>query len=98
MPQLMVRNASEVPRSIKSSRAVREQQQQYERFITQLDGNVGELHLEPQENTRSVKVRLRRAATRLSQQIDIRDMNGLVYFKSEGPKSAPKRERKPAAK
>lgn len=96
MPQLMVRNASDVPSRSNVSRAVREHQEQYEQFIKQLDGNVGELHLEPEENARSVKVRLRRAATRLSVPIEIWDASGLVYFKAEAARA--KRGRPPAAK
>ena len=96
MPQLMVRNAAEVPTRSNVSRAAREHQEQYEQFIKQLDGNVGELHLEPDENSRSVKVRLRRASNRLSVPIEIWDANGLVYSKAEAARA--KRGRPPAAK
>jgi hypothetical protein len=82
LPQLSVRNATEVPRPSKASRAVREQQSLYESFIRQLDDNVGELELEPGESIRSVKVRLRRAAVRLNLELDVWDVSGRVYFKS----------------
>ena len=56
----------------------------YEDFIGQLDGNVGELELVPDEQIRGVKVRLRRAATRMNKPVEIWDANGKVYFKAEG--------------
>jgi hypothetical protein len=57
----------------------------YEAFINQLNGNVGELELEADERVRSVKVSLRRAATRLSKPVAIWDANGKVYFKAAPP-------------
>ena len=85
MPKLQVRKPSEVPpRSSSTSRAVLEQQRMYESFIGQLDGNVGELELAQDEQIRSVKVRLRRAATRMNKPVEIWDANGKVYFKAEG--------------
>jgi len=60
---------------------VREQQQKYDDFVRKIDTNdVGDLELEPNENLRSVKVRLRRASSRLGLDIDIWDANGHVYF------------------
>ena len=82
MPQLTIRDTADVPRPSKASRAVREQQAMYENFLRQLDDNVGELELEADEAIRSVKVRLRRAAVRLSMELDVWDANGRVYFKS----------------
>jgi hypothetical protein len=49
--------------------------------VRKIDTNdVGDLELEPNENLRSVKVRLRRASSRLGLDIDIWDANGHVYF------------------
>lgn len=84
MPKLQLRNPTEVPPRTNASRAVQEQQRLYEGFINQLNGNVGELELAADEQTRAVKVRLRRAATRLNKAIEIWDANGKVYFKVEG--------------
>ena len=84
MPKLELRKPSDVPTPNRASRAVQEQQQLYENFIRQLNGNVGELQLEPGEQLRSIKVRLRRAATRLGAQVEIWDANGRVYFRAEG--------------
>lgn len=83
MPRFEVRKPDEVPPPIRASRAVQQQQRMYEGFIRNLNGNVGELELMPDENMRSVKVRLRRAATRLGCQLEIWDANGRVYFKTE---------------
>lgn len=81
MPVLHVRKPNEAPPPSRSSRAVREQQQKYDEFVRKIDTNdVGDLELEPNENLRSVKVRLRRASSRLGLDIDIWDANGHVYF------------------
>jgi len=82
MPKFEVRKASEVPPPTRASRAIREQQQQYEDFIRNINGNVGELELAPAEQMRGVKVRLRRAATRLGVEIEIWDVDGRVYFRA----------------
>jgi hypothetical protein len=82
MPRLEIRKPNEVPAPSRSSRAVQEQQQVYESFIREIDGNVGELQLSPDENMRSVKVRLRRAATRVGSEIEIWDADGRVYFRA----------------
>ena len=81
MPNFQVRSAAEVPVPSKTSKAVHEAQMQYEGFIQTINGDVGELELSPDEQPRSVKVRLRRAATRLGREIDICDANGRVYFR-----------------
>ena len=85
MPKLEIRKQNEVPTPSKASRAVQEAQRLYEGFIRQLDGNVGELELEPGEQVRGVKVRLRRAATRSGTQLEIWDADGKVYFRAETP-------------
>jgi len=82
----MVRKAADVPSPVKTSRAVREQQQLYEDFIQQATGNVGEITLEPGDAIRSIKVRLRRAGTRLGVNLDIWDANTKVYFQGAAPK------------
>ena len=83
MPKLELRKPDEVPAPLRASKAVQEQQRLYEGFIKQLNGNVGELELDPGDQVRSVKVRLRRAATRLGSQLEIWDANGRVYFRTE---------------
>jgi hypothetical protein len=82
MPVLHIRKPSEAPLPSRSSRAVREQQQKYDDFVRQVEvSDVGDLELEPVENIRSVKVRLRRASSRLGIDLDIWDANGRVYFR-----------------
>jgi hypothetical protein len=83
MPRLQVRKASEVPSPSRSSRAVQEQQRLYEGFIREVGSDVGELALAPGEQVRGVKVRLRRASTRVGSPIEIWDVDGKVYFKTE---------------
>lgn len=83
MPKLQVRKPNEVPPRTTSNRTMQEQHRLYEGFIHQLNGKVGELELEAGEAIRSVKVRLRRAATRLSLPIQTWDADGKVYFKAE---------------
>ena len=82
MPVLHLRKPNEAPAPSRSSRAVREQQQRYDEFVRRVELNeVGDLELEPGENIRSVKVRLRRASSRLGIDLDIWDANGHVYFR-----------------
>ena len=82
MPTLNVRNLNEVPAPSRSSRAVREEQKRYEDFIQAIGGDVGELELSPDENARKVKVRLRRAGTRLGKDLEIWDASDRVYFRA----------------
>ena len=92
MPRLMVRKASEVPLPSRASRAVRELQQKYDGFVRGVDVNeAGELELEAGDNIRSVKVRLRRASSRLSIDVDIWDANGKVYFRRVTRRGRPRR-------
>ena len=93
MPSLKVRDASEVPTPSKSSKAVHEAQLQYEGFIQAINGDVGELELSPDEQVRSVKVRLRRAATRLSREIEIWDVDGRVYFRVASKRGRPRKSK-----
>ena len=86
MPKLTVRAATQVPAPSHTSRAVREQQELYEGFIKQIGANVGELELAAGEEIRSLKVRLRRASTRLGSAIQIWDADGRVYFSAAGAK------------
>jgi len=82
MPTLHVRKPSEAPLPSRSSRAVREQQQRYDEFVRRVEvTDVGDLELDPSENVRSIKVRLRRASSRLGIDLDIWDANGHVYFR-----------------
>ena len=83
MPSLNVRNAAEVPDYKKTSAASRKQQSLYESFISEAGAdNVGELELAEGENARSVKVRLRRAASRIGANLEIWDYNGKIYFRN----------------
>ena len=92
MPQLRVRKPSEAPLPSRSSRAVREQQEKYDDFVRKIDASeVGDLELEPAENVRSVKVRLRRASTRVGVDVDIWDVNGHVYFKRVTHRGRPRK-------
>jgi hypothetical protein len=86
MPKFMVRTSAEVPAPDRTTKAVREQQQLYEDFIRQATGNVGEINLEPGDAMRSIKVKLRRAGTRLGTTLEIWDANGKVYFQGAAPK------------
>ena len=92
MAILQIRKANEVPPHRQVSRAVQEQQLLYDSFIQQVSGdNVGQLSLQPGEEMRSIKVTLRRAASRLGEQIETWDAEGNVYF----TKSAAKRRGRP---
>lgn len=92
MPQLHIRKPSEAPLPSRSSRAVREQQEKYDDFVRKIDASeVGDLELEPAENVRSVKVRLRRASTRVGVDVDIWDVNGHVYFKRVTRRGRPRK-------
>jgi hypothetical protein len=81
MPKLSVRSSNEVPQPTKGSKAVLEARRQYEGYIREIANNVGELEILPGERVRSVKVRLRRAATRIGSELDIWDINDRVYFR-----------------
>ena len=92
MPVLHLRKPNEAPLPSRSSRAVREQQQKYDEFVRRVELNdVGDLELEPSENVRSVKVRLRRASSRLSIDLDIWDVNGHVYFRRVTRRGRPRK-------
>ena len=94
MPTLNVRNLNEVPAPSRGSKAVREEQQRYEGFIQAINGDVGELELALDENVRSVKVRLRRAASRLGKDLDIWDADDNVYFRAAAAKRGRPRKAK----
>jgi hypothetical protein len=92
LPQLHVRKPSEAPLPSRSSRAVREQQQKYDDFVRRIDtSDIGDLELEASENVRSVKVRLRRASSRVGVDLDIWDVNGHVYFKRVTRRGRPRK-------
>ena len=86
MPTLNVRNLNQVPVPSRGSKAAREEQHRYEGFIQAINEDVGELELASDENARSVKVRLRRAATRLGKEVEIWDANDKVYFRAAAAK------------
>ena len=96
MPKLSIRKPSEVPAPIRTSKAIQEQQKLYEGFIAQATGSVGELVLDLDEAIRSVKTRLRRAATRIGRKLDIWDSDGKVYFQAEASRPRRGRPRKTA--
>ena len=92
MPVLHLRKPSEAPLPSRSSRAVREQQQKYDDFVRRVEvSDVGELELEPSDNVRSVKVRLRRASSRLGIDLDIWDVNSRVYFRRVTRRGRPRK-------
>jgi hypothetical protein len=92
MPVLYVRKPAEAPLPSRSSRAVREQQQKYDEFVRRIEvSDVGDLELDPNENVRSVKVRLRRASSRLGIDLDIWDVNGHVYFRRMTRRGRPRK-------
>jgi hypothetical protein len=66
---------------------------QYEGFIQAINNDVGELELSPGEQVRGVKVRLRRAATRLSREIEIWDADGRVYFRVATKRGRPRKSK-----
>ena len=93
MPVLHLRKPAEVPLPSRSSRAVREQQQKYDEFVKRIEvSDVGDLELDAGENLRSVKVRLRRASSRLGTDIDIWDANGRVYFRRVTRRGRPRKQ------
>ena len=96
MPKLSIRKPGEVPAPIRTSKAIQEQQKLYEGFIAEATGSVGELVLDIDEAIRSVKTRLRRAATRIGRRLEIWDADGKVYFQSETPRPGRGRPRKTA--
>ena len=96
MPKLSIRKPGEVPAPIRTSKAIQEQQKLYEGFIAQATGSVGELVLDIDEAIRSVKTRLRRAATRIGRKLDIWDSDGKVYFQAEASRPRRGRPRKTA--
>ena len=92
MPNLIIRKASAVPPPLRRvPRALAEAQQQYEDYILAIDGNVGELLLDLGDNLRGVKVRLRRAATRLGRELQIWDAPGRVYFQLVTKRGRPRK-------
>ncbi len=91
MPKLVVRKPNEVPAPSHTSRAVLEQQRLYESFIQSLDGNVGELESSEGETLRTIKLRVRRAATRLALELEIWDADDKVYFKTVTRRRRPRK-------
>lgn len=93
MPVLHLRKPSEAPPPSRSTRAVREMQEKYDDFIRGIDlTNVGDLELDAGENIRSIKVRLRRASSRLGVDLEIWDVNGHVYFRRVTKRGRPRKQ------
>ena len=86
MPILNIRSPNEVPAASRSSKAARDEQKRYEEFIQAVGAEVGELELSEEERPRPVKVRLRRAETRLHKEVEIWDVNNKVYFRAAAPR------------
>jgi hypothetical protein len=86
MPRLNLRKAADVPRPRRISGAAQAQQRLYESFIEAVGDNIGELHLGPDEQMRSVKARLSRAARRIGVRIERWDADGRVYFRRWSPR------------
>jgi hypothetical protein len=86
MPKLNLRTAAEAPKPRRVARPAQEQQRLYESYIRSIGENVGELHLAPDEEIRSVKARLSRAASRLGTRIERWDADGKVYFRAWSPR------------
>lgn len=95
MPKFTIRKPGEVPQNTRLSKAVRELQLAYEGYITSVGDQVGELELEPSEDTRSIKVRLTRAASRLGVNIKAWDANGKVYFQKKVHRGRPRKAKSP---
>ena len=91
MPTMTVRKASDVPAPQRGTKATREAQRQYEEFIQAISSDVGELEMDTGENPRGVKVRLRRAATRLGREIETWDADGRVYFRLATRRGRPRK-------
>jgi hypothetical protein len=91
MPTLHKRKLSEVPKPSRVSRAIREAQEMYEGFIKSIGSDVGELELGRDEGIRAIKVRLRRAATRLGTEVQIWDSDGKVYFSRTQRRGRPRK-------
>lgn len=91
MPTLTIRNVSDVPAPRRSSKAILESQLEYEGYIERIGADVGELELGEGEQPRSVKVRLRRAATRLGKEIETWDVEGRVYFRAVAKRGRPRK-------
>jgi hypothetical protein len=91
MPTMHKRKLSEVPKPSRVSRAIREKQELYEDFIKAAGAEVGELELDSDEAVRAVKVRIRRAATRLGTDVEIWDSDGKVYFSRAQRRGRPRK-------
>jgi hypothetical protein len=91
MPTLTVKKPDQVPQNSRVSKAVRERQLAYDAFIKEVTEDVGELKLDPTETVRSVKVSLRRAATRQGISVEIWDAQNSVYFRRESRRGRPRK-------
>jgi hypothetical protein len=94
---MKVRTAAEVPAAVRGTRAAREAQQEYEGFIRAINSDVGELQLSAGEKPRGVKVRLRRAASRLGREIDTWEADGRVLL-PPGYQTRPSKEERQLAR
>ena len=93
MPMLRIRKPSEAPPPSRSSRAAQKQQRRYDEFVRKVDvSEVGDLELEPSESSRSVKVRLRRASSRLNIDLEIWHADGHIYFRRMMRRGRPRKQ------
>jgi hypothetical protein len=91
VPTFHKRKFSEVPKPSRTSRAIRENQELYEGFVNAIGAEVGELELAAGEAVRAMKVRIRRAATRLGVDLQIWDSDGKVYFSRAQHRGRPRK-------
>lgn len=84
MAVLHIRRVGDVPPPLRGSFEARRAQQIYDGFVKEVDrDHVGELTIVGEETIRSVKVRLRRASTRLGRPVEIWDQGERVFFRPE---------------
>ena len=70
--------------------AVQNRMRQFESYASEVAaGEVGVLEPEHAETTRSLAMRMSRAATRLGREIETWSADGKLYFKVEGAKKTP---------
>jgi len=94
MPELLKRKLEEVPPPpAHFSAKTEEQKALFERFIREVGSDVGELQLAQGENSRGIKARLSRAATRVGVKLQIWADEGKVYFRQFTPKERHRRPR-----
>lgn len=89
MAKFVMVEPTEAPKNDTSSKADREMREAYQAAIrdTIAAGKVGQVTIDEGETQRSIKVRLRHAATVIKAEIDVWDVNNIVYFKKHEAKA-----------